>query len=202
MYTYIDAILKPRHNCPLAEQAGGFITTDTKGVKTIPAFLFSPAMVMCATSTDIKVFDNEAPELLLADLGEWLESRRGSVLVGWYLDQVIMPMICASSMVDNVKVAPHLMRKLDDKWSKPAGVSMERAFYQGWYSNVKSEDDTMDLTLDRALSLTGFANLADLGENLGTDIPEPQKVLGARLAAISQLHTRYHYLAGGTNGLA
>ena len=199
MFLYIDALFKPRSGCPLAsEEAGGVLTTDSPGIRCVPPFMLEPSaiMVVVSSSGNLSVFDNEDLETRLADLGEYMESfpfTGFEECVGWYLDQIVIPVICANSMMCGVKSVTRWMRRLNDKWTKTMGFSLERAFWQGWYPTPRDEcnDGRMDLTLDMAMKMSGL-EIEDID---GSGIKPEHAVLLSRIAALNKLYDRYQKVA-------
>ncbi len=148
-------------------------------------------------------------------IGE-LEKEYGSVtLVGWYLDQVVIPALCADAVIAGKPLHPWLMRKLDDKWSKPAGVSLDRAFYQGWYPFSREfsyiNDKPKPLTVEGAYELCGLGKFKDLvgywtvateewNKEVQTAKPTDSRakgVLTARCEAMKAIHERHDSIAYG-----
>lgn len=201
MFLYIDALFKVKDSCPQSSafEGWGLLNADTNGIRNIPPYMLDPTAVMVVNSNGgLEVFDNPEPAILLADLGEYLEAAPltgNEACVGWYLDQVVIPVLCAGSMTHGVKSVIRWMRRLDDKWAKTMGFSVERAFVQGWYPSSK-EVDNSDLTLDLALNLSGMPSLSDLAEEQQKDeVLKPEHVmLMTRILAINKLYTRYQFV--------
>lgn len=196
MFFYIDALFRPKSGCPLAsKEAGGLLTTDSPGIRCVPPFMLEPAVVMTVVSSsgNLSVFEGEDTETLLANLGDYMESfpfTGYEECVGWYLDQILVPVICANSMMCGTRSVTKWMRRLNEKWTKPAGLSLERAFWQGWYPTPRDmcDDGRMDLTLDMALKISGLEN-----ETINDESIKPEHaLLVSRLAAINKLYVRYN----------
>lgn len=200
MYVYIDALFKPREGCPLPPhmKEEGLLTTDSLTIRDIPPFLLAPERVILASGDgNVEVFDDPETEILLGNLGERLENPSSTeTLVGWYTDQVLYPVLAANAMLEGVRVTSGIMRKLDDKWSKPFGFSVERAFYQGWYPERKDLPfmDYTSMTLDKALRMTKLPSISEVAQGLGDGLMEETKLLVARVSSISQLFTRYQHI--------
>ena len=201
MYLYIDALFNVRNtNNPsvVDKMADGLSTTDEEKVKNSPPFMTGPKAIMIALSTGgVYVFEGDDTSKLLTDMHNFVDTlplAGNECFVGWNLDRVIFPSIAANSMITGAKSIPRIMRKLDDKWSKTNGVSLERAFWQGWYRQSSSDEHQQDLTLDIALDITGMESVAEIRKKMDTNTSATTGILMARLSAISKLHTRYHNL--------
>lgn len=199
MFLYIDALFRQKSGSPLdSSESGGFLTTDTPGIRCVPPFTLEPSaiMVVVSSSGNLSVFDNSDVESLLAEFGDYMESYPFTGFeecVGWYLDQIVIPVICANSMIHGVRSVTRWMRRLNDKWAKTMGFSLERAFWQGWYPTPRDEcnDGRMDLTLDMAMKMSGIPN-----EEISDEGIKPEHaILLSRIAALNKLYDRYQKVA-------
>jgi len=181
----------------------GLITTDTPGVRNVPPYALIPKVIMVVNSTGkTTVFDDMNPKDLLRGLGDYMENdtdvkKYGVSLVGWYLDQMVIPVLCANSMIYGVKAMPEFLRKLNDKWSKTMGCSLERAFLQGWYPDDR--DSPRDqLTLSDAQKMCGMSSFEEElnSMNIG-QVPYNHQVLAARILALNNLFHRYWDIGAG-----
>ena len=211
MFVYMDALFRANcSGCPLdpAHGFGGLFTTDTPGIRNIPPYLLSPVMVMVAGSDGTaRVFripaegaDVRDERALLRDLTAYLTTAPltgNEACVGWYLDQVVLPVIGAAAMRLGVPTVPRWMRRLDDKWSKTMGFSLERAFFQGWYPSNRGEvkDSLYDLTLADAVKMCGMTPAPEA--NVPTAAEEQQKeLLMRRIVDIGNLYAMYASVTG------
>jgi len=197
MFLYIDALFNLKGPINTKLNYTDAVTTDTSGVRNIPPYMLIPKTVMITTSVgEIRIFDSEDPKSLLHELGDYIENdddvkKYGVCLIGWYLDQVLIPAICANSMVYGVKTLPEYLRKLNDKWSKPAGYSLERAFLQGWYPEDRNAQYDQ-LTMHDALEMCGMPSLKENEASIvDNTMPEGHKILAARILALNNLFHRY-----------
>lgn len=197
MVLYIDALFKRGRNCPsMCASAFGVkdMTSDTEGARDIPPHLLVPSAILVATGDgDARLFDCEETDKLLADFGEYMETAPLTgfeTCIGWYMDQFVIPAICASSMATGTRSVTRWMRRLDDKWSKTQALSLERAFFQGWYPESRKEfaDGRTGLTLKDALATCGLPPLGELGDD---DMPGAASILLPRIAGINLLYNRY-----------
>ena len=195
MFVYIDATFKMVGNTNYI----GVITSDTPGIRNIPPYNLIPNTVMTATSTgDVMVFDDKDTLVLLTKLGEYMEVgplQGNEACVGWCLDQVVIPSLCANSMTQGVKSVTRWLRRLDAKWSKTMGWSLERAFIQGWYP---SDRDALNnqLTLEDALKMCSLPSLNEIASaESDSNMTEDQKVLMSRILAMNKLYDRYHKIS-------
>ena len=193
MYIYIDALMDRAGGSPAPEGAGNLLTVDSLSVRNMPPFMFTPKCVMVATSSgEVEVFDDDAPEILLANLGTHLESLDG-IYAGWYLNQTLLPILTVNAVKYGVRVFGEQLRRLDEKWSKPVGHSIERAFLQGWYPDCK-DDDPFHLTLEYALGLCGMPSPDEARKSLGDGLKDTHARLLARISSMSRIHSRYQDL--------
>ena len=206
MYAYIDVlfgirekvardgVLKPR-----------YLTTDSQIVRVSPPYLLVPeafCLVYAKENGDIVPFFRKCdPKVLLEQLNLALyeiagvPGNNGTELIGWNLDRVIIPALCANALTFEVKLPQKYFRQLNDKWSKTGVHSVERAFWQGWYSLDHSHDSapSMQLTLDDASNLAGIDTPDTILGSMGEGDPE-ELLLASRLSAISNLSGRYQDL--------
>lgn len=197
MLLYIDALfwLRRFDNFPASSKgAGKFLTADEVRLENFPPYLTVPAVIDCVTADgDLHEFRNDNTADLLKNFGQYIYSVFDGKMeyVGWYLDQIIIPSICANATICNVKIDPYLFRGLGDKWAKTAGYSVERAFMQGWYSQAKNDlHPENELTLNDIVTLSGMQTLSAIEGKLG-DLDVDTRTLMARISAISSLYTRY-----------
>lgn len=200
MYVYVDALF----------DVGGMflgVNADHESIKNAPPFMVEPTVIMAVTSEgDARVFDKSVTPYYLEEFCRYIDgvpstendtasSLRGDEsCVGWYIDQVVVPSICATSFRNGTKGPQRLMRKLNDKWTKPVCHSLERAFFQGWYPEAR-EDAKTAITLDEALSLCGFKSLVEIaGKPEKGEKPEHVELM-ARISAMSMLLDRYSSVA-------
>jgi len=199
MFLYIDALFKKRGEDgpgPLSESG----TVDSREIRETSPFKLVPTSIMVADDTGDFQFFNEAHASTLLDrFGTYMREKGDrDIFVGWYMDQVIFPCLCANAFMSNIRIPHRLFRKLDDKWSKTGGHSVERAFWQGWYNPYKSEGAVEQemLTLDQALELAGLNSLGTYMRSMIGDnaLPTYHNRLAVRIAAISALHAKYQDL--------
>lgn len=196
---YMDVMFRPADGCGtrIPSIRNGKFTSDDEGVKNIPSFLLDPEAVLVATSDgDVEVFDDKEPTALLSGLSAYFETAPmtgNEPIVGWNLDQVVIPALCSSAFRHGICAFPKWMRKLDDKWSKTNGFSIERAFLQGWYPASHDDATTKmaNITLNEAVKLAGLKKLEDVEVELGDGLPPIAKELMARVSALSSLYARY-----------
>lgn len=173
------------------------ISADSPGARNIPAFMLDPEVVLVATSDgEVEVFNDKEPTSLISGLSAYFETAPltgNEPVVGWYLDQFVIPALCSSAFRHGICAFPKWMRKLDDKWSKTNGLSLERAFLQGWYPSKHDEetDSRANLSLDDGLKLAGLSSLHEIEAKLGEGLPQEAKELMARVSALSNLYARY-----------
>lgn len=206
MYAYIDVlfgirekvardgVLKPR-----------YLTTDSQAVNVMPPYLLVPEAFCIAYAKDngdiVPIFRKDEPYKIIEHLNLALYEIAGvpgnssTELVGWNLDRIIIPALCANATAYNVKLPQRYFRQLNDKWAKTGVHSVERAFWQGWYSTDHSHDGAkaMQLTLTDASNLTGIDTPNAILVSMGEGDPE-ELLLASRLAVISNLFGRYQDL--------
>ena len=212
MFVYMDALFRANgSDCPLnpVYGVGGLFTTDTPGIRNIPPYLLSPAMVMVAGSDGTaRVFripfenaDERDERALLRDLVSYLTTGNltgNEACVGWYLDQVVYPVLCCAAMRLGVPTLPRWMRRLDDKWSKTMGFSLERAFFQGWYPSNRGEvkDTLYDLTLTDAVKMCGMTPAPETDASVDSVEEQQKELLIRRMVDIGNLYSRYVSASG------
>lgn len=206
MFIYLDALFRANGSaCPLNPDTGvgGLFTSDTTGIRDVPPYLLEPEVVMVATSDGgAQVFRSDDAHELLGGLFKYLTEAPltgNEGIVGWYLDQVVFPVIGSSAVRNGVVVPPalsRLMRRLDDKWSKTMGFSLERMLLQGWYASNRNNAADYDLTLKDALWLCDMKHANSPEDQNLTEEERQNEVLMRRLMDISCLYARYAMVAG------
>lgn len=205
MVCYIDAIFRLRDTAdgsPATEkEARGssctdIITSDNEMMNDHPCYMWEPAAIAAVTGNgEAEVFKLGGPAGILKGFGNFLSKLNGNeIYVGWNMDQIVIPILCSCAFTENLCLPSRLFRRLDDKWSKPAGASVERAFMQGWYSSSKSE--VPRLTLQKATEIAGIRTPMQLVESMrgDQDFSEIDACLMSRISCISSIYTFYQNL--------
>lgn len=206
MFIYLDALFRANgSDCPLNpnQGVGGLFTSDTLGIRDVPPYLLDPAVIMVATSDGgAQVFRSNDVFELLSGLFCYLTEAPmtgNEGIVGWYLDQVVFPVMVSAAVRHGVVVPQplaRLARRLDDKWSKTMGFSLERALLQGWYPSNRNNVANYDLTLKDAVKMCGVVR-GGSPENPNMTLEERQsELLMQRIMDISNLYARYARVTG------
>lgn len=214
MLCYIDAIFRLRENAgesPAAKkEAGGFsctdiITSDNELMNDHPCYMWEPAAIAAiANITDTKseagIFKLGSSADIIRGFSEFLSKLNGNeIYVGWNMDQIVIPILCSCAFIENVCLPSRLFRRLDDKWSKTAGASVERAFMQGWYPSSRSEIPR--ITLHKAAEIARIRTPEQIVESMraepdfnDTDEGLIDACLISRISCISSIHAAYYNL--------
>jgi hypothetical protein len=195
MFVYIDAVFKPNEFCTsvlrLNTKEPQLVTTDTIGVHDTAPYMLDVAAIMTATSAGvIQMFEGNDPKKMLSDFGQYIEQGPftfDTQYVGWFMDQIVIPVICANSFRRGVPSVTKWMRRLDDKWSKTMALSLERGFLQGWYPMDKNVRADEYLTLGNAMNLCGMVFGGE--DHSGS---KAREILSPRIYGINKLHFLYN----------
>ena len=206
MYAYIDVLFGIRDRVSRdGVYTPRYLDTDSRQVGLMPPYLLIPEAFCVAYAKDngdvVPFFRKGDTKKLLEQLNLVLYEIAGvpgnssTELVGWDLDRVIIPALCANALAYDVKLPQRYFRQLNDKWSKTGVHSVERAFWQGWYAIDHSHDgDTaMQLTLTDAAHLSGLDTPEVICRSMGEGDPVELR-LASRMAVISNLFGRYQDL--------
>lgn len=213
MYCYADFLFGVRTH--VSQDAEGsisaFLDSDDPIVRNMPPYLLIPK-AFCLVYSDDKgqVF----PTYYATNSSETAEVMKrfdaaltavanvpgiGSYeLVGWNLDRVVLSALCANAAMYNVRLPQRFFRQTGDKWAKTNAHSVDRIFWQGWFSVDKESEskDAMNLTLTDAARLCNMDTpevVAQAMNDGGNGDPNELR-LASRLAVVSNLFTRYQEL--------
>lgn len=197
MLVYVDALFRSTDGLFFAASA------DCTGIRDVPPFRLEPQVLMTITSDgEARIFDGEDDHDYLDRFCRYIDGvptssndlepnlRGDEPCVGWYIDQVLVPSVCATAFRRGIKGPTRWMRKLNDKWTKPVGFSLERAFLQGWYP--EGDNATRSLCLDDALAACGCNTLDEIAGEPEPNEKKTHTVLMSRLSAMSILLDRYN----------
>ena len=206
MYAYIDVLFGVRASVTREAVDISTVLSDSDGqlVRNMPPYLLTPR-AFCVAYAD--AHGNVVPMYYKGEPGDVLEKldntlyavagapgNNGTELVGWNLDRVIIPSLAANAVMYGKKLPQKYFRLMSEKWSKAGGYSVERAFWQGWYSldRTHDADQAMNLTLADAAHLSGIDDPKKVEAAMSVDgAEEPDKTrLAARLSVICNLFVR------------
>lgn len=177
MFLYIDIAYEVETDIP-GKAPGDVITSDHTLFQSTPPCFVTPYRIAVS-------LDGGKPDIYngVRDFASAIDKRMAtdrSILSGWNLDRVLIPTLGAAALRAGVRLPRMFLRDLGEKWSRPAGHSIERMFYQGWYDTGPSRSSPV--TLDEAASVLGMPAVHST---------EADDLLACRIELVHRMHARY-----------